>query len=224
MSARATYLDLYNYRQQVATLYRERNRAVVRGDEPEAVLATFRRRRDDIFATHPHSALDEGQRERFTGLHYFPFNPAAVVEAAVRPAARSDVQPAPDSAGGHSSESMPLVLVAHLEFSLTGRSCSLPLYWIDVYGGGLFLPFRDGTAPKETYGGGRYLFDTVKGSDFLALPDRDGEHRILLDFNYAYNPSCAYSPLWVCPLAPPENHIPARVEAGEHVYLDVPSV
>lgn len=218
----SSFLDLYNYRQQVATLYRERNRAIVRGTDPEEVLANFRRHRDELFATHPQSALDAGQRQRFTGLHYFPFNPAAVVEAVVRPAAESQVRAAPDSGHGAGREAVPLALVAHLELALGGWSGTLPLYWIDVYGGGLFLPFRDATAPAETYGGGRYLFDTVKGSDFLALPGRNGDHRILLDFNYAYNPSCAYNPMWVCPLAPPESHLPIRIEAGEQIYPDLP--
>jgi uncharacterized protein (DUF1684 family) len=194
----------------------------VRGANPEEILTDFRRRRDEIFATHPQSALDAGQRERFTGLHYFPFNPAAVVEASVRPAAESDLRPAPDSSGVDGNAEMPLALVAHLELTISGWSGSLPLYWIDVYGGGLFLPFRDATAPAETYGGGRYLFDTVKGSDFLSLPSQNGEYRILLDFNYAYNPSCAYNPAWVCPLAPLENRLPVRIEAGERIYPDHP--
>jgi uncharacterized protein (DUF1684 family) len=98
------------------------------------------------------------------------------------------------------------------------------VYWVDVYGGGLFLPFRDTTCPSESYGGGRYLFDTVKGSDFLRLDELAGAPmgyaggRILLDFNYAYNPSCAYAPEWVCPLAPGENHLPVAIMAGEHKY------
>jgi uncharacterized protein (DUF1684 family) len=214
----AEFLDLYNYRQQVAALYRERNRAVVRGANPEDVLATFRSRRDEMFASHPQSALDARQREQFTGLRYYPFNPEAVVEAVVRPAATTHWDGAPLSAETHRNEGMPLALVAHLEFTFSGGTKALALYWIDVYGGGLFLPFRDATSPAETYGGGRYLFDTVKGSDFLALPAQNGEHRILLDFNYAYNPSCAYNPRWVCPLAPAENQLAVRIEAGELVY------
>jgi uncharacterized protein (DUF1684 family) len=215
------YLDLYNYRQQVAALYRERNRALVRGEQPQEVLATYRKRRDEIFATHPQSALSSAQRERFRGLQYYPSNPAAVVEATVRPARESPTRDSPFSSEGDGVEAMPLILVAHLDFMLVGWTGSLSLYWIDVYGGGLFLPFRDATAPAESYGGGRYLFDTVKGSDFLALPGKNGDHRILLDFNYAYNPSCAYNPVWVCPLAPRENNLPVRVEAGEMKYPDV---
>ncbi len=116
---------------------------------------------------------------------------------------------------------------ARLTFTVAGQPAALLVYWIDVYGGGLFLPFRDETSGGETYGGGRYLFDTVKGSDFLRLDDRqnDGQNdtagmgyaggRVLLDFNYAYNPSCAYDARWGCPLAPAENRLPQPIRAGE---------
>jgi uncharacterized protein (DUF1684 family) len=121
--------------------------------------------------------------------------------------------------GTSGEEAMPMSLAATLSFTLYGAELSLSVYWIDVYGGGLFLPFRDGTAPAETYGGGRYLFDTVKGSDFAILArDRD-TWRIVLDFNYAYNPSCAYNPRWVCPLAPPENQLSVEIRAGEKRFI-----
>src|SRR5205814_10247376 len=67
---------------------------------------------------------------------------------------------------------LPLRPAAQVEFVLDGIPLRLVVYWIDVYGGGLFLPFRDATCPEESYGGGRYLFDTVKGSDFLRLDDQ----------------------------------------------------
>ena len=95
---------------------------------------------------------------------------------------------------------------------LAGAPVSLAVYWLEGYGGGLFLPFRDALAGAETYGGGRYLLDTVKGAD-LGM-SADGE-RLVLDFNYAYNPSCAYDPRWSCPLAPPENRLTVAVAAGE---------
>lgn len=95
-------------------------------------------------------------------------------------------------------------------FELYGQMQELPLYWIDVYGGGVFLPFKDRTSGRETYGAGRYLLDTIKGADL----GTDGE-RLILDFNFAYNPSCSYDPAWVCPLAPPENWLSVGVRAGE---------
>ena len=92
------------------------------------------------------------------------------------------------------------------------RSLSLELYWLEGYGGGLFLPFADTTSGDETYGGGRYLLDTVKGAD---LGMQDGG--LVLDFNFAYNPSCAYDPTWLCPLAPMQNRLPVAVRAGERL-------
>ncbi len=97
-------------------------------------------------------------------------------------------------------------------FELDERSLALDLYWLDGYGGGLLLPFSDTTSGDETYGGGRYLLDTVKGAD---LGMEDG--RLVLDFNFAYNPSCAYDPKWVCPLAPAQNRVPIPVRAGERL-------
>ncbi len=77
----------------------------------------------------------------------------------------------------------------------------------------MFLPFRDSSNGRQTFGGGRYLYDTIKGADLGVGPDE-----MLLDFNYAYNPSCAYNSHWVCPLAPIENQLPFSVEAGEKAY------
>ncbi len=89
---------------------------------------------------------------------------------------------------------------------------NLTLYWIEGYGGGVFLPFSDATSGSDSYGGGRYLLDTIKGAD---LGGADG--RVLLDFNFAYHPSCRYSTRYVCPLSPPENRLQAAVEAGERL-------
>jgi uncharacterized protein len=99
---------------------------------------------------------------------------------------------------------------ATARFAVFGRRCELLLYWLSGYGGGLFLPFRDRTAGGETYGAGRYLLDTIKGAD-LGMAG----HRLILDFNFAYNPSCAYDPAWSCPLAPPENHLAIALRCGE---------
>jgi hypothetical protein len=116
------------------------------------------------------------------------------------------------------SEQMNMTAVARLRFTIQGQEVTLMLYWLNLYGGGLFLPFRDTTSPAESYGGGRYLFDTIKGSDFLPAPGTDPQHSLLLDFNYAYNPSCAYNDRWVCPLAPPENRLPIAIGAGEKKF------
>lgn len=88
----------------------------------------------------------------------------------------------------------------------------LTIYWMEGYGGGLFLPFADATSGNETYGGGRYVLDTIKGADLGSL-----DHKLVLDFNFAYQPSCAYSPRWTCPLAPLENRVALPIRAGERV-------
>jgi len=107
--------------------------------------------------------------------------------------------------------------VAQASFSAGGLPASLSVFWIEGYGGGLFLPFTDasnnaGNHPG-TYGGGRYLFDTIKGADLGVSASE-----IVLDFNFAYNPSCAYDSRWVCPLAPRENRLPFAVPAVEQEF------
>ncbi len=85
-------------------------------------------------------------------------------------------------------------------------------FQLEGYGGGLFVPFLDATSGTGSYGGGRYLLDTIKHAD---LGSEDGG--VVLDVNYAYAPSCAHDPRWVCPLAPPENRLSFPVEAGERM-------
>jgi uncharacterized protein (DUF1684 family) len=97
-------------------------------------------------------------------------------------------------------------------FELDDQEQSLDLHWLEGYGGGIFVPFTDATSGSETYGGGRYVLDSVKGADL----GMDGE-RLVLDFNFAYNPSCVYDPRWVCPLAPAANRLAAAVRGGERV-------
>ena len=79
-------------------------------------------------------------------------------------------------------------------------------------------PPAGATSGRVTYGGGRYLFDTAKDTDGLVLEITPGSSDVVIDFNYAYNASCAYSPLWACPLAPPENFLTVPVRAGELSY------
>ena len=105
------------------------------------------------------------------------------------------------------------MLLARASFELRGEQLSLEVAWLAAYGGGVFLCFRDATSGRASYGGGRYLLDTVKGAD---LGDDGG--RLVLDFNFAYNPSCSYDPSWVCPLAPPANRLAVAVEAGEKYH------
>lgn len=214
-----TWLDLYDYRARVVALYAERATALRAGADAEAVSARFRAGKDDLFKRHPQSALAPEARVRFAGLRYFPYNSALRIEAEMTPLAEASEASLPAS-GPHT---MPFRRAARVSFAIEGTPAELIVYWIDVYGGGLFLPFTDATCPDASYGGGRYLFDTVKGSDFLRLDGHEGMMgygggRILLDFNYAYNPSCAYDARWVCPLAPNENRLPIPIRAGECNY------
>ncbi|MFC6345131.1 DUF1684 domain-containing protein, partial [Nocardioides hankookensis] len=89
---------------------------------------------------------------------------------------------------------------------------TLDLWRLTSYGGGLFLPLRDGSSgrPGGSYGGGRYLLDTIKGADLGGTPDR-----LVVDLNFAYAPSCAYDPAWACPLAPAGNRVDDEVPVGE---------
>jgi uncharacterized protein (DUF1684 family) len=200
-------LDLLDWKRRVFSLYTDARAA------PDAARASacWRTGRDELFARHPQSPLPPDRRDGFGGLDYFPFDPAARVTAAVLPAERRRYE-LEASAG----EPMAFVRFGVARFQLAGSDCELELYWLDAYGGGLFLPFADATSGAETYGAGRYLLDTVKGAD---LGTEDG--RLVLDFNLAYNPSCAYDPRWACPLSPPANRLRIPVRAGErHVGRD----
>lgn len=210
------YLDLYDYRRKVAAMYVERRDALQAGENVEMVWQRFRLRRDRLFRDHPQSALDEEQRRTFQGLRYFPYQSAFRVPAQVE----TDIEPVQLTIAMNAHEQMSVTTVARLRFTVRGQEATLMLYWLNIYGGGLFLPFRDTTSPAESYGGGRYLFDTIKGSDFLSVPGSDPHRAMLLDFNYAYNPSCAYNDHWVCPLAPAENRLTLAIGAGEKKFRE----
>jgi uncharacterized protein len=215
-----TWLDLYDWRMRVAQFYSERDEALRTGGDARSVLDRFRVRKDHLFATHPQSPIPIAARQSFSGLAYFPYAPELRVEAELAPVEQSG--PIDLADGGE----MPLRRAARVDFTIGDIAVQLPVYWIDVYGGGLFLPFRDATCPDESYGGGRYLFDTVKGSTFEWIAPRapEAEHpgyaggRIVLDFNYAYNPSCAYDVRWLCPLARRESTLAFPIRAGERKY------
>jgi uncharacterized protein (DUF1684 family) len=90
----------------------------------------------------------------------------------------------------------------------------LSLFWMAGYAGGLFLPYRDATNGAETYGAGRYLLDGAKSADLGGDLKRG---TLVLDFNFAFQPSCAFDPKWACPLAPPENRLDVAIRAGERL-------
>jgi uncharacterized protein len=196
---------LLDWKRRVFELY-----AMVRlTDDPVEAWRTWRATRDDLLASHPQTPLPEHQRASFSGLRYFDYDPAFRVTASIESAEpiHFDV----GAGGNEPGTTFGFMRFATLRFDLLGRAVSLNALWLESYGGGLFVPFRDATSSRDTYGAGRYLLDTVKGSDLGAAPDG----RLILDFNFAYNPSCSYDPKWVCPLAPPGSRLDVEVRAGE---------
>jgi uncharacterized protein (DUF1684 family) len=192
-------LELLDWKRRVFQLYADVRAAA----DPEQGWRGWRAGRDELFRAHPQSPLAAGVRQSFPGLDYFPYDPALRVVAEVDPA-----EPETREIAGSAGSTTRFRRFARA--SVGGGT--LELYWLEGYGGGVFLPFADAASGRETYGGGRYLLDTVKGADLGV----DGG-RIVLDLNFAYNPSCAYDARWACPLTPPSNRLAFEVRAGERV-------
>ncbi|HEX3807233.1 MAG TPA: DUF1684 domain-containing protein [Gaiellaceae bacterium] len=173
--------------------------------DPERAWQRWRDVRDELFRSHPQTPLTPETRAGFGGLPYFDYDAELRVLAEVEPA-----EPVQREIATSGEQPYSFTRFGRAVFALGGEPHSLDLYWLEGYGGGVYLCFADGTSGRETYGAGRYLLDTVKGSD---LGSRDG--KLVLDFNFSYNPSCSYDPRWVCPLAPPGNRLLAPIRAGE---------
>jgi uncharacterized protein len=197
-------LALADWRRQISELY-ARIRA---SDDPRAAWELWRRTRDRLFGEHPQSPLDAPGRAALGGLPYHRYDPAARVTAAVVATEAAQLELETSTGTPYRFRRF-----AVARFALAGTDFELPLYWLEGYGGGLFLPFTDGTSGRTTYGAGRYLIDTAKGADLGTAGER-----LVLDFNFAYNPSCVYDPSWTCPLAPPANRLSVEVRAGERVF------
>jgi uncharacterized protein len=207
MTARASsHLALADWRRRVAALY-----AALRADDraPSMRAVAFRAARDRLFAEHPSSPVPEGERHDFRGLAYYRHAPEMALTARLEPDPQAQPLDVPRSGEG---VQMPFSRIGWVRFTLDGTPCRLSVFWLDEYAGGIFIPFRDATSGRETYGGGRYLWDSAKGADLGSSGDE-----LVLDFNYAYHPSCVHDPAWSCPLAPQENWLPAAIEAGERL-------
>ncbi len=194
-------LDLLEWRRHVSALYAE----VRATEDPEKAWWRWREVRDEMFGTHPQSPFPSESRADFKGVPYFGYDPSYKVTADIETADPQRME-LPGSAGA----TFGATRFAKASFGLADAELELGMYWLDGYAGGLFVSFRDATSGKETYGACRYLFDTVKGADL----GNDGQ-RLILDFNFAYNPSCSYDPQWACPLAPPDNRLSVPIRAGE---------
>jgi uncharacterized protein len=199
------HVGLWDWRRRIAELYAE----IRAFDDPEFAWRRWRDTRDELFRSHPQSPLEARRRRDFAGLALFDYDPA--FRCVVELAPTSEIETHDLSGGGDGY--VQLIPFARTE-GLCGRlGGELTLYWLGGYGGGVFLPFRDATTGGATFGGGRYLLDGIKGAD-LGL---DALGRAILDFNFAYHPSCAYSARWICPLAPLENTLPVAIRAGERL-------
>ncbi|MGB0388064.1 MAG: DUF1684 domain-containing protein [Ardenticatenaceae bacterium] len=204
MATPSNAFTLADWRRSVAEMYGAVRQAS--DGESGAAWERFRAARDELFLSHSQTPLLLEQREAFSGISYYSYDPSWRVigrlDGEVK-RERFEVNLGEDGLFRYSR-------VGRVHFTVHGQEAELSLFWIEGYGGGLFLPFLDATSGKTTYGGGRYLYDSIKGAD-LGINGQT----MVLDFNYAYNPSCSYNHLWVCPLSPPENRLPFAVEAGE---------
>ncbi len=205
-------LELLDWKRRIFELY-----AYVREAEPREGWRAWRDERDHLFETHPQSPLPERERGRFESLDFYDYDPAYRVLGEIEGAPEEELR-VPSSR----DDEMVCRRVGRVQFELDDEDHALDVFWIGGYGGGLFLPFRDANSGKTTYGAGRYLYDTVKGADLGTEPaavsagaPTDDVGKLVLDFNFSYNPSCAYDPRWACPLAPPANLLDVAVEAGE---------
>jgi uncharacterized protein (DUF1684 family) len=193
-------LELVDWRRRVFELY-----AAVRDEaSPVAAHALWRAGRDKLFREHPQSPLPQHDRLRDRGLPYWPYNPSFRFELPLIP---SDASTRFNVTSADGAARLRSVGAIELPPPIGSR---ISVWWLDQYGGGLFLPLRDGTAGELTYGGGRYLLDTAKGADLGAA---DG--RLIIDLNFLYHPSCRYDAVWQCPLAPPTSAITVAIDAGE---------
>ena len=217
----ADRLELADWRRRVADLYAEVRREAAY--DPARAWRHWRETRETLFRTHPQSPVPEAARADFRASHW-PYDPryrfavnlapdgpdAAITGASSAPLLGGFSLTLPISTGGQEG----FARIGWVEVSLPGGTRSLGVYWMAGYAGGLFLPFRDATNGRETYGAGRYLLDTAKSAD---LGPAAAPGSLVLDFNFAFHPSCAFDPKWSCPLAPPENRLELRIEAGERL-------
>jgi uncharacterized protein len=204
-------LTLADWRRRVAAMYVEvRAMAAV---DPAAALAHWRASREWLYREHAQSPVPAADRAAFRARH-FDHDPAlrftVVVDPAPPPAPGALALELPNSG----SDSLSFRRVGTVRLPFPAGEQQLSVFWLAGYAGGLFIPFRDATNGTETYGAGRYLVDAAKSADLGGDP---AARTLILDFNFAYQPSCAFDPRWACPLAPPENRLAVAVRAGERL-------
>ena len=204
-------LTLADWRRRVAALYVE-VRAMAASD-PAIALSHWRAVRERLYREHPQSPVPVDQRSTFRALH-FAHDPRLRFQAIVEPAAPPEPGALALDLPNSGSETLAFRRVGTVRLPLPDGERQLSVFWLAGYAGGLFIPFRDATNGTSTYGAGRYLVDAAKSADLGADPATGA---LILDFNFAYQPSCAFDPRWACPLAPPENRLDIEVRAGERL-------
>lgn len=209
-AAAVTALDVVDWRRRSFALH-ARVRALAVQD-PAAAHAAWREGRDALMATHPASPLAPEHRAGFTGLDVADYDPRYRFEVTVEPPAG---EPGSFVAPTGTDGDVPYEQVGRVLLPAPDGDVVLDVWRLASYGGGLFVPVRDATCGEaagdhRSYGGGRYLLDTIKGADLGG-----GPHALVVDVNFAYNPSCAYDPHWACPLAPPGNTTAVPLPVGE---------
>ena len=191
--------DVLDWRRRVADIYR----AVRAEPDPAEAHRAWATARRDLLATHPASPVPPDARASFSGGQVAPYDPAYRFVVSL------------DTTGGPERRDVQTGTDGVVPFERIGRAHlpglgALDVWWLDSYGGGVFIPLRDATSGRTTYGGGRYVLDTTKGADLGG--DADG---LVVDLNFAYQPSCAYDEAWACPLPGPGNTLAAEVPVGE---------
>lgn len=210
-------LWLADWRRRVAELYAE-VRAIGASD-PAAAWDRWRAEREALYRGHPQSPVPGAERAGFRARHWRyddRLRATVRVSPAAPPAGGLAAAPlAPLALPNSGTDSPAFDRVGVLPLPLPGgETRDVPLFWMRGYTGGLFLPLGDATNGDETYGAGRYLLDTAKSADLGGDAEAG---TLVVDLNFAFQPSCAFDPRWACPLAPPESRVPVRVEAGERL-------
>ncbi|HUZ70345.1 MAG TPA: DUF1684 domain-containing protein [Candidatus Saccharimonadales bacterium] len=194
-------LELAGWRRQISELY-----AAIRAcADPTAAWGLWKHERDRLYRSHPQSPIPAAARGDATAPEYYPYDLDLRTTAHIEAADGATFE-LPDSAAGH----VVAERTGTARFVLQGEHLSLAVFWLLDYAGGFLVSFRDATCGTETYGAGRYVLDTAKGAD---LGTAGG--RVVLDFNFAYQPSCSYDPRWSCPLPPRENWLTVAIRGGE---------
>ena len=166
-----------------------------------------REQKDRFFREHPQAPIPFEERRNFQGLDYYPPDPNIRFELELHEHTDKQVTQIEDT-GGNLRD---MIRWGEFRFRIGDVECTLQAYKSDPNEERLFIPFKDATSGKETYGAGRYL-------DLDYQRDRTPEEKWILDLNRAYNPWCAYSMNYVCPFVPAENWLKVPVLAGEKDY------